>query len=87
MGGRSEVSPLLEQVANGLQATLREPRRVAQELIRKELGADSSFLGDGTKECPWIVFGERDGFYAFYVRDRELVQVVSGRPDEVVRDL
>ncbi len=45
------------------------------------------FMGEGTKECPWIVFGRDGGWHALYVRDRELVQMVSGRPDEVVRHL
>jgi hypothetical protein len=87
MSDRSGVSPLLGQVAKGLCASLRDPRRVAEELIRKELGVNSAFMGEGTQDCPWVVFGHSDGFYAFYLRDQELVQIVNGRPDEVVRNL
>ena len=44
-------------------------------------------MGDGPPVRPWVVFGRSGGFYALYVRERELVQVVNGRPDEVVRVL
>ncbi len=87
MSDRVEVSPLLEQVAKRVCAALRDPRHVAVELIERELGATPPFMGEGSKECPWIVFSRTGGMHALYVRDRELVQLVSGQPDTVVGNL
>ncbi len=75
---------LVHQVAQGLRELLNDPRRLAQELIREQLGVTGSFLGNGTAERPWIVFGRTGGFYGFYVRGRELLQVVRCEPDRVV---
>jgi len=75
---------LAKQVAERLRATLNDPRRLAEELIREKLGATGVFLGDGTAECPWIVFGRTGGLYGFYVRGRELLQIVRCEPDRVV---
>ena len=87
MSENSKASPLLAQVAEGLGAVLCDPRRLAEELIEKELGDTPLFMGEGRKGCPWIVFSRDGGLHALYVRDRELVQMANGRPDEVVRNL
>jgi len=76
---------LAAELARRLRASLDDPRHLAEELIREKLSYAGPFLGDGTLECPWIVFdGEGGGFYALYLRGRQLVQTVSGRPDAVV---
>ena len=72
------------QVAEELRTSQRDPRRVARELILEKIGDTGPFLGEGTFECPWIVFDAAAQFYALYVRDRELIQKVHGRLDEVV---
>ena len=82
--GRRDGSALLDQVLAALQAALHDPRRLAEALIREQLGCSGRFLGDGTRECPWIVFDRAEDFYALCLRDRALVQKVNGRPDEVV---
>ena len=74
---------LVDRVATGLCKALNDPRRLAQELINERLPG-TPFLGDGTRECPWIVFGPDGDFYALYVQGRELVQMVKGRHDEVI---
>ncbi len=84
--GRGDDS-LVGRAAKGLCALLDSPRRLAQELIREQLNPATPFLGDGTRECPWIVFGPRGDFYALHVQGRELMQMVSGRHDEVVAAL
>jgi hypothetical protein len=86
MAMRQRAVGLAGQVAAGLRAEATDPRRLAEELIRERLGECGRFLGDGTAKCPWVVIGPRPSvdFYAFYVRGRELVNVVSGRPDRVV---
>ncbi len=76
--------PLPGQVAARLREVLGDPRYLAQALIREQLGEEVRFLGKGVRGCPWLVFAGTADFYAFYLRDRELVQIVSGRPDEVV---
>ena len=83
-GNGGQDGSLVCQVAQGLRALLHDPRRLAQELIREELGVTGVFLGDGTAECRWIVFGPTGKFYGFYVRGRELLQTVHGEPDRVV---
>ena len=84
--GRRDGSALLDQVLAALQATLHDPRRLAEALIREQLPCSSRFLGEGTRECPWMTISDppSSDLYAFYVRDRELVQKVNGQPDEVV---
>ena len=81
---RRDGLSLMDQVAERLRARLEDPRYLAHELIREQLGDPSPFLGDGRPECPWIVFDRAENLYAFYLRGRELVQKVSGRPDTVV---
>ena len=83
-GQRRESRSLVGRVADSLRAEADDPRRLAQALIREQLGDTGPFLGDGTPECPWVVFDAQGSFYGFYVRDRELVNIVSGRPDRVV---
>ena len=82
--GRRDGRTLLDQVLAALQAALHDPRRRAEALIREQLGDPGPFLGDGRPECPWLVFDRAENLYAFYLRGRELVQKVSGRPDTVV---
>jgi hypothetical protein len=86
MAVTQRVRGLAGQVAAGLRAEATDPRRLAEELIRETLGECGRFLGEGTAECPWAVIGPAPArhFCAFYVRGRELVNVVSGRPDRVV---
>ncbi len=79
--------PAAGRVAERLRASLNDPRRIAEELIREQLGATGVFLGDSTPECPWIVFDRRQQFYGFYLRGRELMQVVRNQPDKVVGSL
>lgn len=71
-------------LAQGLRGSLDDPRRLAQELIREQLGVTGIFLGEGTAAYPWVVFGRTKNFYGFYVRGRELLQVVWNEPDRVV---
>ena len=75
---------LAGRVAQGLRASLDDPRRLARDLIREKLGDAGPFMGDGTAETPWLVWDREDDFYLLYVRGRELVQMVHGRPDGVV---
>ena len=81
---RQDDLPPVGTVAERLRASLDDPRRIAEELIREQLGATGPFLGDGTAGCPWIVFDREQQFYGFYLRGRELMQVVSGQPDKLV---
>ena len=75
---------LAAELARRLRASLDDPLHLAEKLIREKLSYAGPFLGGGTPECPWIVFDSRGSFYALYLQGRELVQKVSGRPDEVV---
>jgi hypothetical protein len=75
---------LLKEVAAALRASLNDPRRLAEALLRARFGCSGRFLGEGTRERPWLVFDRAGDFYALYLRGRELVQMVHGRPDEVV---
>ena len=83
-GPSTSALNLAGRVAQGLRASLEDPRRVAEDVIREKLGDAGPFLGDGTPECPWIVFDRGGGFYAFYVRGRELVNARGNGPDDVV---
>jgi hypothetical protein len=83
-GPSTSALDLAGRVAQGLRASLQDPRRVAQEVIREKLGDAGPFLGDGTPERPWIVFDRGGDFYAFYVRGRELVNARANGPDTVV---
>ena len=75
---------LAAELARRLRASLDDPQRLAEALIREKLSYGGPFLGDGSPECPWIVFDPKGDFYALYLQGRELRQKVSGRPDEVV---
>jgi hypothetical protein len=81
---RPDGLPPVGPVAEALRASLDDPRRIAEELIREHLGATGPFLGDGTPGCPWIVFDREQQFYGFYVRGRELMQVVCNEADRMV---
>ena len=81
---RPDGLPPVGRVAERLRASLADPRRIAEKVIREQLGATGVFLGDGTAECPWIVFDREQQFYGFYLRGRELMQVVRNQPDKVV---
>ena len=82
----AERAALSAEVAAALRATLNDPRRRAEALIREQLPCSSRFLGEGTRECPWVTISDppSSDLYAFYVRDRELVEAVHGLPDRVV---
>ena len=82
----AERAALSAEVAAALRATLNDPRRLAEALIREKLPCSSRFLGEGTRECPWVTISDppSSDLYAFYVRGRELVQMVHGLPDRVV---
>ena len=81
---RRRPRALSNQVLAALYATVNDPRRLAEALLRAQLGCAGRFLGEGRPGCPWVVFDRAGDFYALYLRDRELVQLVRGRPDEVV---
>jgi len=84
---RRDGLSLLDQIAERLRARLEDPRYLAHKLVREHLGDPGPFLGNGTPECPWLVFDRAGDFYALYLRGRDLVQKVHGRPDEVVSAL
>ena len=84
MSNEQASRSLADQVAEKLRASQRDPRRVARELILEKIGDTGPFLGEGTEECPWVILDGEAQFYALYVRDRELLQKVHGRLDEVV---
>ena len=83
---RRRRTGLMHQAAIGLRAAAADPRRKAEQLIRDTLGECGPFLGEGTPECLWAVIGPPPALEscAFYVRGRELVNMVVGRPDRVV---
>jgi hypothetical protein len=78
---------LAGRVAEGLREGLRDPRYLAERFIREHTASPGRFLGDGTPECPWVVLDDEGGWYAFYVRGQELVNVRTNGPDTVVCDL
>ncbi len=75
---------LAGRLAQSLRSSLHEPRYLAEKFIREHLDCSGPFLGDGTAECPWIVLDSGLGWYAFYLRGRELVNAVRGGQDHVV---
>ena len=69
---------LAEHVAQVVHEGLADPRHLAEEFLREHLPCRGALLGEGTADCPWLAFGGERDFYAFYMRGRELVNIVRG---------